>query len=481
MTTSKYNPHTRRLDYVNDPVTYSVSSPITLVGDTIGFDFTTNNVWSGTNTFSNETTLNGDTYFGTDLTIFFGENDVISIDNFLEIQGEIHHTSGEYFFSGTYFTVTAGSTFTGDIDIVGDVSLTGDLTDVNDLVMDGTFLNQGSISPSSSLNYFTVFPSVTPTASISTLYLLNFVPVLAGSQNVTNFKGGYFVVNAAAHTGTISFMTGLDVVSARTNASGSLGDLKGISITNYAVNVTNNYGLYISSVSGGSSTNYSIYTIGGDVSFGDDLIMRNDNDKIWFGTGKDSSFKYDGTNLVINPKEVGSGFLDLQGSLVATSHIKVLADSQKFYAGAGSDAAIYYDGTDLIIDPKEVGSGVLSLLGTIETQEDVIVSGAYGSDEETDDGNSSTADTIDWGNSNNHKSTLTGNVTYTFTAPPTRGLYTLKVVQGSGPYSITWPASVLFPAAVDPILSQGSGDIDIFTFYFDGTNYHCIGVSFDMG
>lgn len=109
-----------------------------------------------------------------------------------------------------------------------------------------------------------------------------------------------------------------------------------------------------------------------------------------------------------------------------------------------------------------------------------VFSESYGGDVETDDGNSSTADTIDWGNSNFHKSTLTGNVTYTFTAPTPVGIYILKVVQGSGPYTITWPATVKFPANIDPVLSQGSGDVDVFTFYFDGTNYNCIGASFDL-
>src|SRR5690606_38293187 len=70
----------------------------------------------------------------------------------------------------------------------------------------------------------------------------------------------------------------------------------------------------------------------------------------------------------------------------------------------------------------------------------VTVAGSLGADAETDDGNSSTADTIDWGNSNFHKSTLTGDVTYTFTAPSAVGIYILKVVQDSTARTITWPA-----------------------------------------
>lgn len=38
-------------------------------------------------------------------------------------------------------------------------------------------------------------------------------------------------------------------------------------------------------------------------------------------------------------------------------------------------------------------------------------------DSEVDDGNSGAADTIDWSAGNVHKSTMTDNCTYTFTAP----------------------------------------------------------------
>ena len=35
--------------------------------------------------------------------------------------------------------------------------------------------------------------------------------------------------------------------------------------------------------------------------------------------------------------------------------------------GAGSDASMYYDGTNLIINPKLVGSGILDVSGTLQT------------------------------------------------------------------------------------------------------------------
>lgn len=88
-----------------------------------------------------------------------------------------------------------------------------------------------------------------------------------------------------------------------------------------------------------------------------------------------------------------------------------------------------------------------------------------------DDGNSSTADTIDWTAGSIHKSTLTGNCTYTFTAPTGVSRLSLQVVQGAGPYTITWPASVKWAGATAPTLGTTSGRSDWVTFIWDGTNY----------
>jgi hypothetical protein len=92
---------------------------------------------------------------------------------------------------------------------------------------------------------------------------------------------------------------------------------------------------------------------------------------------------------------------------------------------------------------------------------------------EVDNGNSSTADTIDWTAGQKQKSTLTGVCTYTFTAPSGPCNLLLKLVQGgSGSYTVTWPASVKWPGGTAPTLSTAVGAVDIVTFYYDGTNYH---------
>lgn len=88
-----------------------------------------------------------------------------------------------------------------------------------------------------------------------------------------------------------------------------------------------------------------------------------------------------------------------------------------------------------------------------------------------DDGNSSTADTIDWTNGSIHKSSLTGNVTYTFTAPTGVSRLTLLIYTGGSAYTVTWPASVKWTGGTAPTITTAASKVDICTFIYDGTNY----------
>ena len=93
-------------------------------------------------------------------------------------------------------------------------------------------------------------------------------------------------------------------------------------------------------------------------------------------------------------------------------------------------------------------------------------------DAEFDNGDSGAADTISWKVGNKQKSTLTANCTYTFTAPSGPCNVLLKIIQGgSGSYTVTWPATVMWPGGIAPVLSTGVGDIDLISFYYDGNNY----------
>lgn len=80
---------------------------------------------------------------------------------------------------------------------------------------------------------------------------------------------------------------------------------------------------------------------------------------------------------------------------------------------------------------------------------------------EYDNGNSSTAITIDFNNGNQQKLTLTGNCTITFNAP-TNGVTAirLRIVQGGGgPYTITWPTMTWAGGVKPPTASASAVDV----------------------
>lgn len=91
---------------------------------------------------------------------------------------------------------------------------------------------------------------------------------------------------------------------------------------------------------------------------------------------------------------------------------------------------------------------------------------------ETDAGNSGTADTIDWSLNSAQRSTLTGNVTYTFSNPVTGGSYVLRVLTGAGSFTATWPATVKWAGGTAPTITTTASRMDLVNFYYDGTNYY---------
>jgi hypothetical protein len=48
-------------------------------------------------------------------------------------------------------------------------------------------------------------------------------------------------------------------------------------------------------------------------------------------------------------------------------HVVIYSDTKKLFFGAARDASIYYDGTNFIINPKDVGSGILDVQGVVQT------------------------------------------------------------------------------------------------------------------
>lgn len=80
---------------------------------------------------------------------------------------------------------------------------------------------------------------------------------------------------------------------------------------------------------------------------------------------------------------------------------------------------------------------------------------------------------FDWSLGNEHKGILTTASTISFTNAAIGGRYVLLLKQDStGSRTVTWPGTVLWPVALGtPTLSTTGSKTDLFTFFFDGTNY----------
>jgi len=89
-----------------------------------------------------------------------------------------------------------------------------------------------------------------------------------------------------------------------------------------------------------------------------------DNFVLRFGDGGDAGIWYDGTDLHVDPRLVGTGdtILDAGDLLLANGHLHLM-DNMVTYYGAADDSGIYYTGTNMIINPKFVGTGQLICQG----------------------------------------------------------------------------------------------------------------------
>ena len=131
-----------------------------------------------------------------------------------------------------------------------------------------------------------------------------------------------------------------------------------------------------------------------------------------------------------------------------------------YSAGTGIDLA----GTTFSIDSTVVTS---SYTGDIDVTGEIIAD-SY-NETYTAVTSSSNATTVNCEAGNTFSHTLTENTTFTFSNPPASGIayaFSLEIIQdasGSG-FTVTWPASVDFPAAIAPTLTAGADAVDVFVF-----------------
>jgi hypothetical protein len=178
-------------------------------------------------------------------------------------------------------------------------------------------------------------------------------------------------------------------------------------------------------------------------------------------------FAFTGTNIDLDP--TGTFALDMNAAQAVTISVSDnLANA--FLVQQGANAYIDVTTTDTA-EKIEFGNATTNpdyeFLGSGSVKAKTVVFDEY------ENGNFGATPTLDWNNGQKQHGTLSANATFTFTAPAADGNFTLRFTQGAGGYTVTWPAAVKWPGGTAPNLNpQTGGEINIVTFYYDGTSYY---------
>jgi len=201
-------------------------------------------------------------------------------------------------------------------------------------------------------------------------------------------------------------------------------------------------------------------------------INLKDNDKIQLGDSSDLQIYHDGGNSYISDQ--GQGVLYIQGS----SNVQIESATGENMAVFLADNAVelYYDNGKRL---NTTSTGV-NITGTLASDSgDVAGELIAGSYNETYAALSGTSPAVNCHNGNSFSLTLSGNTTFTFSNPPASGTsytFSIEIIQDASAsgYTVTWPASVDWPAATAPTLTATASakDIFVFTTRDGGTNWY---------
>jgi len=151
---------------------------------------------------------------------------------------------------------------------------------------------------------------------------------------------------------------------------------------------------------------------------------------------------------------------------ITGSSKKIKYSNFKNGSGGGGLSAVVDDTT------PQLGGNLDGQANNITNVTDYEVKGEAYADVELNNGNSSTAITIDWTSKNYQNVTLTDTCVFTFTAPSGVTTLILKLTQdATGSRTVTFPASVLWSSGTAPTLTTDANAVDLISFYYDGSNY----------
>ena len=87
---------------------------------------------------------------------------------------------------------------------------------------------------------------------------------------------------------------------------------------------------------------------------------------------------WDGLTVRQTTESITPWKIDYNLNMITPANIQIESNSAKLYLGALNESSIYYDGTDMIVNPKEVGSGQLKVLGDLNVTGNITADTYFG-------------------------------------------------------------------------------------------------------
>lgn len=204
--------------------------------------------------------------------------------------------------------------------------------------------------------------------------------------------------------------------------------------------------------------------------------------------------RQDTTNNISTGNIINAGDFDNEYNAIEAAFNKTTGHAHDGTDAEGAPITKVGPGYDVVVSttavtPKtnntvDIGSALLKFKdahfsGTVDadtlTTDNATIGNATfnnGYTEETSTANSGTAYTISFTGGTVQFITMTGNCTFTFPTPTAGKSFTLFLKQdGTGSRTATWPASVLWPYGITPVLTLTANKTDRFVFTADGTNW----------
>ena len=245
-------------------------------------------------------------------------------------------------FDGTNLIIDPKLVGTGGLEVRGDVTIPSDKFIAKGSSLFGSAPDDGTpgllrAKDESDVPMLAVAPALL-FQRIAGLGSNGFSALSAVDFQVEDFAGniGFLGITAARYLVTIDHTVGTHgtvsgLISELNFTNGSAGTSTDVRLVEGRFSnqgsevITTLTGLYMPAMVDGI-TNWSAFFQQGDTRLG------KDNDKTFFGTAQDASYKYDGIDFVVDPAEVGSGRLkNVRGESLSVSTQAVITSSQIAY------------------------------------------------------------------------------------------------------------------------------------------------------